>query len=432
VWVALYEQSANVPHNIGIFKTGTLPSYPAGSIWSYQGSAWNVANTRDATTHAAVCRDQGAIYPGHYAQALGTGTDFAWDTGGIYAGDPSGPDFTDPCLASWGDPWDIDALDNDVAVAAFASYDADTSQCQTLSEEQHYTVAGRLAYTLDGGVTWTRIDFDGDADPETEGDECDAYDFFRGPVVSLVHPGADTYWVDNDDSGDVSEGDDWKIDLVVGARSLVRECTFARVTVSPTDPGTWHWGTLDYDASSAYGGCQVDARNFKGLVTSPWADELYVWGTYSTAGRTPPLAEHGGVCAIHLDDSDPSNFNPVASMLSPVGTDNRYEFDVEDVVPHPNVADLVLVVPTFTDTSLQMCENNLIRGGIEICPRSPDPVLLERSGDSSSPWNASFLPDPPPAPSGSAAAWSDADANTAGRIYYATAGSGAWRGTVTW
>ena len=418
VWVALRQQGAGVPHNIGVFKT-----LNGGEDWEYQGAGVANEASRDDTLgdNRVICRD--GVPAAHYALPIGG------SSGAVFADDPGslGLSDEDPCRRSWGNPADIDALDATLAVVAFQGYESQSSAACDISPAPTYTSLGGLAYTPDGGASWVPIPFDGDAVPASAGVECSEELFFLGmPMVSLVHPDTDTWWEDGDGNGALGANEDFQLTLLIGSDwgnyVAPDACAFARVTV--TNSGAdWEWYKLDKNTSTEYGNCRVDPGNFVGLAASPWSDEAFVWGAYTATGPIRPLAEYGGICAVSLPD------HIVSSVLSPVGSDNAYEMHISDVVPHPYIADLLWAVPRFTATTLTACALSVKDGGPDICPEAPLPVLLERQGTTpTSTWTPTLLENVPPGLTGNAGAWGPDGTH----LYYTSGGSGTWIGAPTW
>lgn len=424
VWIALRHQGTGVPHSMGVFKT-----LNHGEEWEYQGAGVVNAASRDPLEpdNRVICRDR--VPADHYALPIG-GSSGAFFTENPYAYSLSDP--ADPCLASWGNPGDIDALDATVAVVAFQGYQSlEAESCTSLLVDPTYSATGGLAYTPDGGATWVRIPFDGNAvvtprispDP----DECPETEFFLGaPTVSILHPESDTWWDDDNANGKLDAGEDFQLTLLVGSDwgtyTARDSCGFAKVTVTE-DSLDWEWYRLDKNNSAEYGDCRVDASNIVGLAASPWSDEAFVWGAYHATGPHRPLSEYGGICSVALSD------HTVTSILSPVAEDNAYELYISEVIPHPYVADLLWAVPRFTSATLAACALSVKDGGPEICPEAPLPMLLEREGNSASHvWKVTQLEDTPPGLTGNAGAWGPDGTH----LYYTTGGSGTWIGVPTW
>ncbi|MFN7143373.1 MAG: hypothetical protein ACK4YP_06320, partial [Myxococcota bacterium] len=402
VWVAMGHQGEGIPHNMGVFRT-----VDQGASWMYQGAAVLNANSRDVS-NAVQCRDEDVLHVAQPMDGSAGGHAFAYDALSAY---PTVPP-TSPLLASYGNPTSIGALDKTVAVAVFQSYTATNSKSKT------YVTPGRIAYTLDGGASWRDIPFDGDA-VAGGAPECDAYAFFATPPdMSLVRPGAETYWNDRDQDGVVEQGE-WAIELLIGSRtSLPNVCTLAQVRVDAIS-SSWDWITLDR-SGTGFGGCRVDGTNFEGVAASPWSRQAFVWGSYNLLRTGSPYNEYGGACVVNLADES------VHAIISPMNSDNAYELDFGEVIPHPQVDGTLLAVTRISRASATVCATSLIDGRPDICPTTAWPLLITGGGTT---WNVRQLRDVPPSVVGNGGAWGDA---ADGTIYYVTGGAGTWRGTISW
>jgi hypothetical protein len=375
-----------------------MATVDGGGTWEYQGAGTTNRNgydkdgTSDEFAEYPWCKDQTAS---HEAVPFGDTTNV--NDGNVFNG---GSESTTASLtSSWGNVASLAAVNEVGAVAAFESYTTTSA------------VDGSLAYTVDSGVNWTKVAFDGDwAGDGATADDCVAYDFFeRVKGVALVHRGIDSFADDTDADGDA---DDWQLDFFVASRdpdttnASNGHCALARVTVTPTGTN-WTWFPLD--RASATIDCEVDEENMRGVDTLPWSNEVVVWGFYDYDAGT----HAGGACVIDVDDP-----TIVTELVDPA----VYQFSIADVAPHPWVNDLLLVAPYIDAGTWSQCHET----GAGDCPDIPYPMFAERSGGT---WALSTLSSAPPALVATAANWTDFSDPA---VLYATEGAGAWRGALSW
>lgn len=266
--------------------------------------------------------------------------------------------------------------------------------------------SGRVAYTLDGGVTWETAAFDGvDDDPETA--DCDEYTFYTNlNTVALLQPGVRSY-----NGG----GDDWRLEFFVSSRNTsAPSCALARVLVEPSGgsvSASWTWYPLDRDT----GICPIDGRNLTGVATSPWGEDAFIWGSYTSW----PLSgsRSGGVCAVDVDDP-----TDAAGARKEVIDPQDWRFSIGAVEPHPYVSDLLAVAPLLDAISWQKCHQD----GDGDCPDAPRVLLVDHDAAG---WTVNQVASMAPSSAGNALAWTDLQDAA---LIYGTAGGGAWRGEVLW
>lgn len=462
IWFALHDQAGGVtPHDMGVFRAVSDPDDENGDHWdwSYQGAGVKNSLSRSEEGNLVECRD----YPHdevlhdvyltdvgdfHRAAPMGTGFEFSHDKNFINEGNPG----INPELASWGNPRSIRALDENIAVVAFQSY----------SNEDYEDYAGTLAYTLNGGVTWTKVQFDpfGDcaaADP----DGYNFYSLIRN--ISLVKSnfrtsigGASTYWKDLDEDGVVDPlTDDWRLDVLLSSGNATSagavgtdECNLARVTITPTITSTktdWEWIPIPhYTGSDTVTNCRVGGFNMTGMTASPWSNEVFIWGKYSRLGQAPTTSsavysEWGGACSINLNS--PHDAHPI---ISPMNSEGLYELDVGTVAPNPYVSGVLLIGTGRTLTSQAQCKKKYIDdvmdgspfNDIDTCPKHAPPYLA-----SGGPviWSVNRVPGVPAALNSSSAAWTGYPTTTDAwaaeflpDFYYGSTGGGTWQAKISW
>jgi hypothetical protein len=400
VWVGFFDQGVNSTapaHETGIFRT-----LDGGGIWEYQGAGVTNANGYDEDGLSSQfneypwCKDGDTTH-----EATPFGDVVNGDNGNVFNGNSEST--TASLTSTWGNVSGLAAVNEVSAVAAFQSYTTTSA------------VDGRLAYTVDSGVNWTAVTFDGDwdANPATT-DDCEAYDFFdKVKGVALVHRGVDTYADDTDSDGDA---DDWQLDFFVASRDADTtdasngHCALARVTVTSTSTTistSWTWFPLDRASGTI--DCEVDEENMRGVDTLPWSDEVVVWGFYDYNAGT----HAGGACVINIDYP-----TTVTELVDPA----VYQFSIADVVPAPYVNDLLFVAPYIDAGTWRQCHE----AGAGDCPDLPYPMFAERAGSA---WTLTTLGSFPPSLVATAANWTDFNDPA---LLYATEGAGAWRGSLTW
>jgi hypothetical protein len=393
VWVGIYDQSVSsksAPHETGIFRT-----LDGGATWGYQGAGVTNSNAYDndgTFDEYPWCKDGDTT---HEAKPFG---DVAGTSQGNVFNGLGGEDATN-LTSSWGNVASLAAVNEVAVVAAFQSYTTTSA------------VDGKLAYTIDGGTSWTSVTFDGDwAGDGASADDCDDYDFFeKVKGVSLVHRGVDTYADDTDSDGDA---DDWKFDFFVASRdndttdASDGHCALARVTIDSAGT-TWTWFPLDRASGTI--DCEVDEENMRGVATLPWSDEVAVWGFYDYDAGT----HAGGACLIDIDDP-----TYVTELVDPA----VYQFSIADVAPAPFVNDLLFIAPYIDSGTWMECHET----GAGDCPDVAYPMFAERAAGT---WTLSTVTTTPPSLVATAVDWTDLS-NPA--LLYATEGAGAWRGTLSW
>ena len=400
VWFTIWQQSDGIPQDIGVFRT-----LDNGGTWEFEAAGVSNSNYRDGTDYRCIDEDNS-----HTAAVMATGYTF---NDGV----------STPTTASWGNPLHLAALHNNAAVVQFQSYDyVDTTTSATVY------VPGRLAITLNGGADWGSVPFDGDWNGVSDTTDCDEYQFFELPKgVELLSPGSRSYSKDTDSDGVIESGE-WAIELLAAARYSdddassgddpdERQCALAKVALSgdPASPtAVWTWFSLDATTDD----CLVDYSNILGVAVSPWSDEAWVYG-YMTHYRTTIDFYRGGACILDVDT--PGS----ATLFVDPGAGHMYS--VADVVPHPYVPDTVLVVPQLDSAAWFECTEQSVATGFSLdCPDVPAPFLMTRPVGT---WEVTTFANLPPSMVGNAGAWTTLDRS---QLLYATAGSGVWRGTLTW
>lgn len=387
VWALFYQQADGlIPQEIGLFRT-----LDGGGTWDYVAAGIPNTNARwTADDNQPWCKDGDT---GHIAEPMGGSSGFAFND-----------DVSDDSHESWGNPLALDAIDENVALVGFNSYSYDHGATE---------VAGRVAYTIDGGANWSTIPFDGDwANTPTDAtDDCEPYDFFaKIKRVSFVGKGGISWATEIDGTPGLTSTTEGGLDFFVGSRNPATtgsndgHCALARVSVNSAGT-TWKW----FDLSDSTLACDVDEENMRGVVSSPWSKEVFVWGFYEYDSGV----HQGGVCAIDID-----NPTSVTRVVDPA----VYQVAIADVAPHPEVTDLLVMAPLIdADAWLQCMET-----GAGSCPDQPLPMFAERSGPG---WAVTVLGNAPPMTTTTAAAWSGlADP----WVLYGTEGGGAWRGELSW
>ena len=237
---------------------------------------------------------------------------------------------------SWGNPQDLEALDENVALATFGSYLAD-EDLDGLGFTTTLTIPGRVGYTLDGGATWHTVDFaDAEAACTVTGLDLAEDLFGKDTVLHLV-----------DDSSWYTSAEDWRLDFfLLGADSgnlyLLggQDCALWRVTLSTTagPTTTTSWSPVTIPTVSE--GCTVHEPS--GFSVSPWQDRLLIWGGYSKSHGNV-TRERGGLCLMDFDGSN------AVGALDPA---DGYRFSIKQAAPNPLVQDQWVVTP-FVDDQIQ-------------------------------------------------------------------------------
>ena len=243
---------------------------------------------------------------------------------------------------SWGNPLDIVALDEDLAVATFASYRAERD-LDDLAFTADQSIPGRVGYTLDGGTTWSELDFsDALTAPACTGLADLQYDLF-GKMAQLELL-VDTTWY--------TSAQEWGLDLFLLGQDSGQlyedgdeHCALWRVTVVTTAGPSTTTTRTPVSVPDGTGSCTV--RRPSSMARSPWTDRLMIWGGYHRL-RDPPDAYHerGGMCLIDYDGSNAS------SVIDP---EDGYRFSIMDAVPNPLVQDQWVVTPFVDDLVQDQC-----------------------------------------------------------------------------
>ena len=366
VWVALYDKATT---DGPPYRQGILRSEDSGDTFCYQGVIEEGAE--DVEDHGARHRSIDAVAKTKYVPdqvdelfhrkeythpdwpgvpGFGTEDWVPCDNGVI--GDPmdEGIAFREgmtlegtPHDMSWGNPLDIVALDEHLAIATFASYDADQDLLGN-SFTSTQSIPGRVGYTLDGGETWQEVDFSDAAADATCTAVTDLQHDLFGKLAHLVLV-PDGTWHTSDE--------DWGLDFFVLGEdsgdlysSGGHDCALWRVTLETTaGPVT----TTDWEpVSIPYGGTE-DCTVYKptGVARAPWQDRLMIWGAYSkVSAGSDAYDERGGLCLMDFDGGDP------VSVLDPA---DGYRFTIKELVPNPLVQDNWLVSPFVDHLTQDQC-----------------------------------------------------------------------------
>lgn len=398
VWVGIYDQSGGDPyHEVGVFKTTD-----GGTTWGYQGAAyddwlWHPTRTErtvGGTIYSdAICKDADVAH--QFAPLGGTGRAFADD------------EFLLDESPTWGNLVDLEAVDEHVAFALFST-----------------GTGGRLSYTVDGGGTWTAVTYDGswtdtDTTPHTDHTCTEATFFGKVKGMALVLPGSTTVGVDTNsdaipDTVDATLYLASRYNTGYSATSAADRCGLAKVTLD-NGVATWSWVALQRSFTQA--DCQVDEGNILGVSSPLWTPSsateavAYIWGGYSYIPT--PATHYGGACTIAADGTDTQLVNPAT-----------YSMSIGEVTPAPADTDW-LFVAGYTDITAQL-EQWKYGAGLGFDPAYP--LLIDTSASG----GTLELTTTPPSLMGLAAGWG-ADVTTGDpQLLYATEGSGAWRGRLTW
>jgi len=273
---------------------------------------------------------------------------------------------------SWGNPMDIVALDEDIAIATFGSYYAEQDlDEQTFSTAQ--SLPGRVGYTLDGGMTWDEIDFSQAAATCTAVTDLQ-YDLFgKYARLALVE---DTTWY--------TDSEDWGLDFFLLGQDSGdlydlggQDCAVWRVTLvttaGPTTTTSWTPVSVPFETD----GCTIETAT--GLSIAPWQERLLLWSGYTQIANGPDaLTERGGLCLMDFDGSN------ATGILDPA---DGYRFAIKDVVPNPLVQDQWVVTPFVDDQVQDQCAKQRSGGvtsidGADVYDACdvPIPFLYQRRG----------------------------------------------------
>lgn len=429
LWLTLYDEAISdddtetaYPQSIGVLR-----SRDHAATWEYAAAGYQPDNPMQDpvmsfwhdTPPDRSCRDLEFVRATAFdaASASTPGTQFAVS---------ASPEMVSG--ESVGNPAEVRALSDQVAITLFAP------------QGGSYPTQGGLYLTLDGGESWEEIGFDGGTDG------CDRTDSLEGGQFELIHPGGGSYAVDADKDG---TAEDYVLDLLFGVlnqgasaptnTSGEYTCSLARVTVEPDGAGgllvDWHWILVPAETAAtgsppSYSGrsCAVTGRLLAGLSVAPWANEAYVWGSYirDFKGASPGVLRGfwGGACVLDLDTET------FSMLLDPA--DHHYAIGY--VAPHPEVADLLAILPQITEATWSYCQ--VVRDDTTLGTCDYPAILL--ADHTHSGWALTEMSNAPPSPRPLHATWSPL--NTAGEeegeraawLVVATGGSGAWRGRVTW
>jgi len=463
VWIALHHKS---PGDTPPYKQGILRSDDSGDSFCYQGAIeedgafrsffggqnW-VGDKYDELFHQYLFSHSLMAFP-----SFDVGIDWLPcddGSGGAADGSDEGVALLESVTIdgtlyrlSWGNPLDVVALDESVAVAAFQSYEATEdltpeSNFGPLSLPSNYEHPGRAAFTLDGGTTWSAIDFtDATANCATVPQLQE--DLFRRNVHLALVPdgtagGEGTYF---------TTSSFWRLDfflLGVDSGELYESgagaCALWRVVVDTTPAGTtttWTPLTIPFQTN----GCMVEEPS--GVAVAPWHDRIAIWGGYvkqKEAGGGPGHREEGGLCLMDRDGSNPQ------VVIDPA---DGFRFSIKDAVPHPVVQDQWIVSP-FVDWQVQtQCARERSGGAwsenlddaYDACDLAlPFTVVRRPLGSPGPPWVTSDLSlvDGPHTLEGVALDERTKVSETLAGIesvtmelVYATAGAGGYRAEVSW
>lgn len=442
VWITLLDQTVNsgdyYPHNIGVLRTEDQ-----GETWQYAAAGWQegsalVMNVDDTVDYGErLCADNddtldrvmpfdattGTFSPAHAFSVddpLATGEEVLVTN------------------ASLGTTEIVRAVDRNLAVALF-------KPTSVVSGGTTYTTDGGFYYTADAGGTWNKVDFDG-VNGETT--DCDEQQSYKTAYFELVHPGVDNYWIGDQENEmlefrldfvvSFAHGSTWETysDDVVEVTSGDKRshCSLARVTVDPTGT-SWTWIPLTWTQEVDYNEdrCGVFARNITKLSVAPESDEIYIWGNYLRDFNITTGAQgsrYGGVCSVDLATA------ATKMIVNPA----EREVNIGAVAPHPEVADLLAIMPAMDTLTWLQCYQLKDASATPPqvrCPDAPWPMLSQRIGPD---WNLKVLDTMPPVACPSHAQWSNQgipddrdDGDEIGSwLAVGQYCAGAWRGEMTW
>ena len=224
----------------------------------------------------------------------------------------------------------------------------------------------------------------------------------------------------------------------------------ARVTVeSITGQGnefltTWDWIPLPFDTevrdNDADGGGSfaansggVVSRSIQKLRAATESDEIFIWGRYirEYSGFSEIQSRYGGACTVDL------NTEVVSLLVDPT----KYEFDIGAIAPHPEVADLLAIMPAMDPLTWEQCYDQRDTAATAAdqarCPDALWPILAQRTGPT---WNLFVMDTMPPVACPSQAQWSrlgvpddrDDGDNIGSWLVVSEYCGGAWRGEMKW
>lgn len=405
-WLAGHQQGTGVNgSSSSVFRT---TGYGFGEwSWCYQSGAWSSAfRTNGQHDDGSPSTQSGAIVCRYDMTAYFSDADDAYD-GGARAAEPCDPENGDPgtVFEDGGNPWgnvaDVIGVTSLVAIAKF----------------QSTTGAGRLAYTLDGGGTWSEVDFGAMSGAPNN---CNKFSFFANTHrIAAIGMDRTDHTIATADGADAdADADSWSFDLAIpGDISAANTCPMALLKFSSTSP-TPVWTNIPLTAAPQ--GCRLSADKLTGAVASPWRNLVYLYGGWGNVH----WENYGGICSIDLA----TPLTPPEVVLAPCdGTDpadcnvaSQFDGPVRAVYPDPNVADALFVAVGQVDDACRVgypCE-------------PPYPLLVERRETGGSwAWFASELEsDNLQSLNGQDLVYQYAP--TGGTLWYASAGT--YKGQVSW
>ncbi len=455
VWVALRDQSVNdanpYPHDGGVLRYADTGG---GWAWTFAAGGYEddlgvrQYNMDDTQPWERLCIDE--LRATNFITAMDPDPEFvspfSWQS----------PDVGQPHI---GNPKEVRPLDATTAVVLFNP--TETPSAVNTDGGLYATLSGGVDYTTLGGAgAWLPVPFDGAYEIGTTGvtGTCDEATTWNAAHVELIHPGVDTYANDSDLDGVVddldSDGypDDFLLDLLVTVSSgdstkvaaggaWYSPCALARVLVGDDGAGgldaTWEWIPLQwhYEPFTSTE-CAVWGRNIRGATVSPWSNEVFVYGSYyrdPPAGSPASGRRGGGACVLDLDTLGTTLLvSPVDSVANEL---LGREYSIADVVPHPQVSDLVAILPTLDRATWLQCGRvrDAYSGNYPEPCDYPWPVVAERQGPT---WKLTDLATQPPTGLIVDAEWSDiglpVGEDLESWLVVGTAGSGTWRGVLEW
>ena len=423
IWATLRDQAAEGPnHAIGVVRTldnGATWEYAgAGFLDQYGDPAFSLAGSGTVTTDGAgdygerACLDRltshvatpfpdpnsfDQIRPAH---TFSSGTDLFSQQSTL--------------TEVIGIPNAIRALDEDLAVVWLRP------------DEDGGSTNGGLLLTVNGGSSWQMLDYDG-------GDGlCDEYTVFNGGTLDLRA-------IPNDDSLTPWDGADGAMELLVsvttGAES--ESCALARVIVDDlgtTPTVSWDWIPLpqvNMTAATGTSACGVSWVNLQGAALAPWSPEVMITGNYDRNFGGAPYTDfaglYGGACLLDVNTLEVRRvIDPRLTTLSPLVP-----------VPHPNVADLWVILPELDATTFAECNDvREYAGSFATACAEPIPVLVR--GNVIGGVQLTTMNDRPPHLMANAGVWSvldvhDDSADAKGAyLVVGIDGGGLWRGELSW
>lgn len=370
-WVSFFDEGGGIPDLMGVFRTkGTALGGVAGTDWEYQmgpltttNEMWFDAIASGDGKDRLLCKDLDVSHP---AFPFGNKD---WDDEGNAFSDV----FLDPedgyskVVETWGMPLALDAYSVDIAVVGFTSYTYDDGT-------KNVDVTGRIAYTLDGGISWDPVEFEPYYRPLGErtgiycsarfGCECSEWDFYNAlSSVALLKQTDRTYY---------NSSTDWNLSFFasssyLGSSAAVspEHCALAKIDVG--SGGTvWTWYDLEPTAADPQLDCNVNGDVLAGVATANWGDQAFIWGNYRRSG-----SQHdGGVCSVSIDDDD---------VVEPITPATSYRHGIGAVAPHPSVSGTLAVAPSQTASTWSECME-VAAGSPPRCEGHPLPLLIDQSG----------------------------------------------------